>query len=311
MRNKIKVCFITEGNAEIGFGHISRCISLYQAFKEKNITAYFIVNGDSTIKQLLDVKKHYIFDWIKYNDKLFEKIKKADIAIIDSYLADLSLYKQISQKVKVSVYIDDALRLDYPPGVVINSSITQNNFKNLNKQDVIYLVGSEYFMLKKGFWSISTKKVNENLNFIMITFGGSDDTNFTPRILKKIKETFPNLKLNVIIGKGFQNISDIESFIDKNCKLIYYPTADEMKKVMIKSDIAITAGGQTMHELASVGVPSVIVATAENQIINAKPYSELGINFYAGWWEDKKIFDNIINFVIKLKNINLKNRASI
>ena len=50
----MKVFIITEGSKNTGFGHITRCLSLYQAFKKRGILPTFIINGDNSFKYLLD-----------------------------------------------------------------------------------------------------------------------------------------------------------------------------------------------------------------------------------------------------------------
>lgn len=40
------------------------------------------------------------------------QVVDADVAIIDSYLADILFYKNLSNSVKVPVYMDDTKRLD-------------------------------------------------------------------------------------------------------------------------------------------------------------------------------------------------------
>ena len=44
----MKVFIITEGGKNIGFGHITRCLSLYQALKEK-VELEFIVDRSMNI----------------------------------------------------------------------------------------------------------------------------------------------------------------------------------------------------------------------------------------------------------------------
>jgi len=56
----MKVFILTEGGEEIGFGHLIRCISLYQAFEERGITPKFVVNGDESIEDLLKNKSYEI-----------------------------------------------------------------------------------------------------------------------------------------------------------------------------------------------------------------------------------------------------------
>ena len=53
----MKVCILTEGSAKLGFGHISRCISLYQAFEEKKIIPCLIINGDE-ITSSMEIKNY-------------------------------------------------------------------------------------------------------------------------------------------------------------------------------------------------------------------------------------------------------------
>ena len=49
----MKVFIVTEGGSKIGFGHVTRCISLSEAFEEKGIFPEFIVNGDDTVLNFL------------------------------------------------------------------------------------------------------------------------------------------------------------------------------------------------------------------------------------------------------------------
>jgi len=200
----MKVYLITEGGDDIGIGHITRCLSLYQAFEEKGLSPVLIVNGDSTVKDLLPGKNFEIVNWLK-EDKLSGFIKDADIVIIDSYLADYEFYKKVSNLVKVPVYIDDNKRLDYPKGVVVNGTIYAEEFNYPKKEDVIYLLGSQYIPLRKEFWHVPEKEIKENIETIMVTFGGDDARNMTPNILKLLKENFMTLTKKVIIGKGFKN----------------------------------------------------------------------------------------------------------
>ena len=65
----MKIFIITEGGKDIGFGHLTRCVSLYQAFEERGIIPEFVVNGDDTILDLLRGKKYQIFNWLQEKKK--------------------------------------------------------------------------------------------------------------------------------------------------------------------------------------------------------------------------------------------------
>jgi len=179
----MKVCIITEGSSFTGFGHVTRCISLYQAFEEKGIKPLFIVNGDNTVKDFIKNINHEIFNWLNEENKLFNLISNADVGIIDSYLADYTLYGNISKSFRIPVYIDDNKRIDYPGGIVINGTIHSEDLHYPERKDVTYLLGSKYIPLRKEFWDVPEKEIKETIKNVMITFGGDDSRNMTPKEL--------------------------------------------------------------------------------------------------------------------------------
>ena len=205
-----KVFILTEGVKNIGFGHITRCTALYQAFVEKGIIPEFIVNGDDSILDLISDKKHKIFNWIEKKEYLFDYLKNADIVIIDSYLAEKDIYDEISDLVKVPVYLDDNKRLDYPKGIVVNGSVYAEELDYPQKDGITYLLGTKYTPLRKEFWEVPDKEIKEKVESVMITFGGDDMRNMTPKVLKLLIEKFPALKKNVVIGMSFKNIKEIK-----------------------------------------------------------------------------------------------------
>ena len=306
----MKVFILTEGSRDIGFGHITRCTALYQAFEEKEIKPRLIVNGDTTVKELIRDKRCELFNWSEEDNKLFSLIKNADTVIIDSYLAHPECYKKISGLVKIAVYIDDNKRIDYPKGVVVNGTIHAEELDYPQRSDIHYLLGNQYIPLRKEFWDVPDKDVRENIQTVMITFGGDDARNITPHILKLANETLPELTKKVIIGKGFDNIEQIKSLKDETTELIYYPDAAGMKKVMLESDIAISASGQTSYELARVGVPTIAIAIADNQMNNVRGWQKAGFIEYAGSWEEKSVFANIIQKIELLQSHVLRHEKS-
>jgi UDP-2,4-diacetamido-2,4,6-trideoxy-beta-L-altropyranose hydrolase len=298
----MKVFIITEGSKNTGFGHVTRCLSLYQAFKERGILPEFIINGDNNIEYLLRDVNYQIFNWLNEKSKLFKKVKDADIAIIDSYLADVSVYNTLSELVKLSVYIDDNKRVDYPKGIVVNGSIYAEELNYPHTNGLTFLLGTKYTPLRKEFWEVPKKEIKDKVESIMVTFGGDDAKNMTPKILAFLNDEYPNLIKNVIIGRAFQNIDEIKKCENKNTNLIYYPDAEKMKEIMLKSDIAISTCGQTLNELASVGVPTIGVCIVENQLGNIKGWGKIGFLEYAGWYSKGNILEKIKNVIEHLKD---------
>lgn len=289
----MKVFILTEGGKDIGLGHITRCTSIYQAFQEVGLLPEFIVNGDNAVQDLLKGVNCRFFDWLNDWVTLFANAENTDIVFIDSYLADYDLYKKISDLVETAVYLDDNVRIDYPKGFVLNGAIFAEKMPYPEKIDVTYLLGTRYAPLRKEFWDCSEKHISDNIKTVMITFGGTDIHNLAPKVLKLLGEVYPKILKKAIIAKCFANVKEIRTFEDENTELIYYPDAAEMKKVMLECDIAISAGGQTLYELASMGVPTIAVCVAENQSQNVSGWSKAEAMEYVGMYNDKSFLSKL------------------
>ena len=138
----------------------------------------------------------------------------------------------------------------------------------------------------------------------MITFGGGDIRNMSPKIISLIQEKYPNCELNVVIGKSYKNVSEIESITSNYHSLHYYPDANKIKNIMLDSDVAIASGGQTLYELARLGLPTIAIVLVDNQINDIDGWSKKGFFVYSGLWNNKRLKkQNIYYYLDKLENI--------
>lgn len=282
----MNIYILTEGGSNIGLGHISRCSSIYQAFKEREYDPKFIVNTDGNVNN----EYYIVSNWIKDNDFL----ENADIVIIDSYLADKTLIDEFASKVPLMVFLDDNKRINYPKGIVVNGTVLASNLNYPSKHDLSYFLGSEYIPLREEFWQNNDIQIKDKIETILITLGGNDLRNLTPGILDLLSENFSDLNKKVIIGNSFSNKEEIEKAVDDKTELIYGPDASGMLNAMLSSDIAISASGQTLYELACTGVPTIAIGVIDNQINNIRNWQEQGFIYYAGCWNNPDLFDNII-----------------
>jgi UDP-2,4-diacetamido-2,4,6-trideoxy-beta-L-altropyranose hydrolase len=290
-----QITILTEGGENIGFGHLTRCLSLSQAFEAHGYSPRFIINGDNSVKSILNDRPFELFNWSSHEEKeqLFQVLEQSDAAIVDSYLADAGIYGEISKRVSVPLYLDDNKRLDYPAGIVLNWNIYAPDLDYPQKEGIEYLLGSSYISLRKAFWNVTVKETRQTVTDVMVTFGGDDSKNITPLVMRFLAAGYPWFKKHIIVGSAFLNHTELESIADDNTRLIHAPDAEGMNAVMRESDIAITSGGQTLYELACVGVPAVALAVADNQRNNVAAWEKKGFAENAGAWTDDYLMVSI------------------
>ena len=288
-----KVLILTEGGRNIGYGHLVRCLSLCQAFEAGDIKTEFIVNGENSIKDILRDRTVTVLNWVEEHRQLEQTVKDADAVLVDSYLAGIEVYQWISSNARTPVYLDDTRRLDYPSGIILNWGIGAHNLRYPENENITYLLGPTYVSLRKPFWEIPAKEINETVHCVMVTFGGDDSKNITPRVLDFLTHRYPALEKRVVIGSAFQNTDEIKAAADAHTQLIYSPGAAGMKTLMMEADIAVSSGGQTLYELARLGVPTIAVAVAENQRNNVAGWAETGFIENVGFWKDAGLIKKI------------------
>jgi UDP-2,4-diacetamido-2,4,6-trideoxy-beta-L-altropyranose hydrolase len=288
----MKISIVTEGFHSTGFGHIGRCQAIYQAFDDRSLTPTFYINGDDSCNDFLKDTKFELINWLDNPELLFDKIKGSEIIIVDSYKAPKEFYEKISSMTPFPVFIDDNKRLDYPAGIIINGAIYAEKMNYEPQKGYTYLLGPKYIPLRKDFWQTREKVVSPEVQNVLITFGGQDPENMTPRMLRMFVRNFPELKKYVVVGGGFNNAEQINEIKDENTIIITSPTAGEMFNVMLESDVAISAAGQTIYELAHVGVPTIAVSVAENQNNNM-----------AGWLSEEFLLAEYTSQTINLENL--------
>lgn len=304
-----RVLILTEGGKGIGFGHITRCSSIYQAFEEFNFNSRMIINADDSIVELVKDFNYSLIDWINNFDCIINEIKTYDIIFIDSYKASEELYVKINTLNKFCVYFDDFNRITYPDGIIINGALGAENLYYSNQSSKL-LLGTKYTPLRKIFWEKSNKIIKENIDSIMITFGGDDMRNLTPKVLSLLSNNFPNIIKNIIIGKSFSNIDEIKKNVDENTNLYFNPNPNQLRDIMIESDIAISAGGQTLYELASVGTPTIVISIVDNQNNNIIGFKNTGFIKFSGSYKDINLLNNIHYDIESLNKYSCRKKIS-
>jgi UDP-2,4-diacetamido-2,4,6-trideoxy-beta-L-altropyranose hydrolase len=284
------IFILTEGGENIGMGHISRCLSLYQAFQEKGYKSQLIINGDKSIESLIKATNYLRLNWISSKSEILSIVDNADIIIIDSYNCPLEIYNSLSGVCKIAAYIDDNVRLEYPKGVVINGVIGSEELDYSKRDDIIYLLGEQYSFLRNDFWDVPQKIIAKDVNSIMVTCGGNDLNGLSLRILKQLVKDYPSVKKNFILKNI--NLKGL-AYFEKHASIYIGINASQMKDLMIKSDIAISAAGQTTYELCRVGTPFVAINTATNQTFSIN-------NFYKRGLVNPAILPNDQEFELKL-----------
>lgn len=299
-----KLTVLTEAGKQFGFGHISRCLSICRYFKDESISIDFIIDGDDSVLSLLDDQSFVLMQWLN-NRSILQKLEASSFILIDSLRISDDQIRDIEKLDAKIIYIDDEKRRNVlDSGFVLDWTVLADKKKYFTpkKEGITYLLGSKYTPLREPFKINHRKVISKKIKTAFISFGGSDVRNLTPIVLSTLCKNFPNLKKNIIVGPGFENTQAIKSEVDKNTTLILNASATEMSSLMQQSDIAISSGGQTLYELACLGVPTVAVLLVENAREDTEGWAEVGAIDYIGDFDDGDLMQKLVRSIKSLKD---------
>ena len=106
------------------------------------------------------------------------------------------------------------------------------------------------------------------------------------------------MRIHAVVGPYYENAASIEAAAAGHGRVTLHRAPSSLQPIMVGSDIAISAGGFTLYELAAIGVPTVGIALWENQRPNVAALGDRGI-VVPLYYHDGMAFDAQLAAVIE------------
>ena len=292
--------FRADGSQHLGIGHIRRCTAFARGLEEVDIMSVFVAKDyDQKTNELIQrygYKVETIPRTCNFGEDSSLTLKFArehnaslvvtDLCNVDT-LGQLAEYRRCLQElknaVKFLITIDDLNAILFPSDIVINPNCGAEMMPYDFNQYTKYLLGPEYFIFHQEFREAAkaNRKIRKYARNILVTMGGSDLLNLTPRVTKAVSklEEVTDLNLCIVLGPGYPDSMkrEIENNL-KDSSITYrlMQGTDNMAELMLWSDLAITGGGLTKYEAAVTGTPSIIISQVAHQAELAKEFEKEG-----------------------------------
>lgn len=264
-----KVLIRADGNARIGAGHLMRCLTIADAFSEKEKIGFVCAEEESAAFVCSRGYEACVLytDYKEMRQELpyWETLSGRDrVILIDSYYATKE-YLQKVRKAGRTVLLDDMAKEAKDADAVINYNAfaTVGMYEALNgSSDTKYYTGSAYLPIRREFCD-RHYRVREDAKHILITTGGGDQENIAGQILDRIRNH--HYEYHVVTGRFNPHYDKLLKSVAASPNIHIYHDVRDMAELMLSCDAAVTAGGTTVYELSALGVPFICFSYAENQ----------------------------------------------
>lgn len=284
-----------DGNAEIGTGHIMRCLSIADALREKGQTVLF-VTADEHMQETIGRRGYEAA--ILYSDyrdleaergELLKLIHDtgADGIFIDSYFVTPDYLQTVREQIPVA-YLDDLGSFGYPADLLINYNVYgpgidyRELYEQAGESCPPTLLGPKYAPLRRMFRGIPKRVPKEKASDILVSGGGSDPAHIGLRLIREVPEDGYGMIWHFLIGGMNPDYEEIRRLAEGKSHLRIHHDVADMRSLISGCDIAIAAAGSTMYEIAACGTPMITYTMADNQRPGAKAFQEMGMAVSCG-----------------------------
>lgn len=308
----------TDASESIGSGHVMRCLTLADAFKNNGANVFFICRKFSgNMISFIENRDFYVYsltsnsydtthgyqhtlkhiDWLGVSFEedahetliiLREPTIECDLLIVDHYSLDYRWETLVRPFVKKIMVIDDLADRCHDCDFLLDQNYyhnMNNRYESLVPEYCQLLLGPKYAILRPEFIDIrkNQRKRDGNIHRVLVFFGGSDLFNETAKALRGLQLIDnDNIFIDVVVGEMNPHRNDIKHICSEISNCTFNCQISNMAELMNSADLMIGAGGSTIWERCCMGLPGIVAGIADNQFEMADNLAEIGVIYYLG-----------------------------
>jgi UDP-2,4-diacetamido-2,4,6-trideoxy-beta-L-altropyranose hydrolase len=314
----MKIAFRVDASLKIGTGHVVRCLTLadllwgkceisficrelpeYQASQitERGFQLHRIFAASAGSAPSRDHAEHPAQSVLDWEQDAHETISALSYdapmhwLIVDHYGLDIRWEARLRPLTKRIMVIDDLADRPHDCDVLLDQNLypdMETRYDGLIPVHCKKLLGPSHALLRPQFIEAkkNLRKREGSVKRILIFFGGSDSTNETAKALEAISMiNRPDIEIDVVVGNANPHKEQIRQRCLLMPNVLFYCQVENMAELMSQADLAIGAGGTTTWERCYLGLPSITLIVAQNQLEVTGSVAKAGATWNLGWHE--------------------------
>lgn len=303
-RFPVKVAFRVDASLQIGSGHVMRCLTLADELERHGYECLFICRShQGHLGELITAKGfglhllptsndagsegasgggHNHAHWLgvswqtdaQQTSEVLEGLS-AEWLVIDHYALDARWEDMVAPRVGHVFVIDDLADRPHNCALMLDQNLGRlpSDYSRLVPESCLKLIGPGYALLRSEFAQLREKSLERrrtpDLKRILISLGGVDQFNVTGRVLSALASSslLSHVYLDIIMGATAPHLEMVRQQVKGlPFKADVSVNVSDIAERMTLADLAVGAAGGTAWERCCLGVPSVLIALADNQV---------------------------------------------
>lgn len=295
----MKISLRCDASIAIGTGHVMRCLTLARVLRDAGGDCHFITRAHSghladRIKAegysltLLGAPQgsapegppsHAAWAGVPWEQDAHETRDalipdRPDWLVVDHYAFDARWHFAVRSVCDRLMVIDDLADRPLSCDLLLDQNLGRevSDYDALVPAECTRLIGPQFALLRPEFSQLRSagiaRRNSSSLSQILVTMGGVDSGNNMEDVLDALCriELPAGLLVTVVMGAGAPYLAQIQARLHSlpfDAELLV--DVDDMAQLMVKCDLAISASGLIVYELACMGVPMLLLPVSDIQ----------------------------------------------
>lgn len=261
--NRMKIRFIVTANNETGMGHLYRALTLADYWLGNDVS-FVLYCSDEKASNLISSKGYRFVETSSLN-AIINELTIGQLIVNDLLDTDIEYISELKKKGTFVVNFEDLGSGSMKADLVVNALYERFN------PPPNHFYGFQFECLRTDFLMRKPNVFSDELNTIIVTFGGADPANLTRTTLEVLEKLDDSIRIKVIIGPTYRFKPELREYIGEMWQgrnIEIHESVSNMAKLMERVDLAITSNGRTIYELASMKIPIISVAQNDRETMH-------------------------------------------
>lgn len=299
----MKILIRVDSSNQIGSGHVFRCLSLADALidfdchcqfvcresigslvpliKQRGYPVLVIANPEVAAEEYAQLSQSRNGPWLMTPDQQEFDVNQTinavgdqrfDWVIVDHYQLDQIWQRKVRSIGKRVMVIDDLADRHHDCDLLLDQNLVaryQTRYSDKVSVTCGKLLGPEFVILNQDYRTAKNqvRPRKPPVSRVLIYFGGADKTNLTGMAIQAFQHlNRPDIWLDVVVHCNSPWYQQNKKMIDDHKNIGFHHSLPSLASLMLQADIAIGAAGATSWERCCLGLPSIVIAMADNQL---------------------------------------------
>jgi UDP-2,4-diacetamido-2,4,6-trideoxy-beta-L-altropyranose hydrolase len=278
----MNVLIHADGGPGVGLGHVARCSALANAFSRGGHRAVVALDPARGLADYVQRQGAAVMPSgataLEVRDAA--RAMGADCLVVDSYRWSDDDFRGARGDWSLVAFDDQAVR-ELPVDAVINGAPSAAKLLYRTVSDARLLLGAAYQVVRDEFRIMPVREHTGMVRHVIVLVGGDDPLGLLPAlagILQGVAEHSAAPFVSELICGPFMPLPDLKGM----SHVVVVRNPPDLKQRMARADLAISAAGQTLYELARCGTPTIAFCSGQDQVHNLSALAAEQVMLSAG-----------------------------